>query len=136
MAELILSIRNSLGELSVAANSATQFLQSMNVSRGVIFAANLAIEEIITNTIKYGYDDELAHEIVLRLDLSESVLRIEISDDGREFNPFDQPEPALVPSPEGPSIGGLGIHFVRKMLDSRAYCRRGGRNIIKLSKRR
>ena len=62
MAELILSIRNSLGELSVAANSATQFLQSMNVSRGVIFAANLAIEEIITNTIKYGYDDELAHE--------------------------------------------------------------------------
>ena len=83
MAELILSIRNSLGELSVAANSATQFLQSMNVSRGVIFAANLAIEEIITNTIKYGYDDELAHEIVLRLNLSESVLHIEISDDGR-----------------------------------------------------
>ena len=38
-------------------------------------------------------------------------------------------------SSEARQIGGLGIHFVRKMLDTCSYERRDGRNIVKLSKK-
>jgi two-component sensor histidine kinase len=53
----VLKINNDFDDLRAAADSATQFLKSNNASSEVIFAANLAIEEIVTNIIKYGFDD-------------------------------------------------------------------------------
>lgn len=134
MAVLSLSLRNDFDELSNLAEQVTTFLETNGVSAEAVFAANLAIEELVTNIIKYGYDDEAAHEIQLDLTLKDSVLAIEIRDDGHEFNPFDRPEPdTTLPAAER-DIGGLGIHFVRKMLDSCLYERRDGMNIVSVSK--
>ena len=47
----------------------------------------------MTDTIKYGYDDARKHEIIVHLEVTENSLNIEICDDGREFNPFNEPEP-------------------------------------------
>ena len=135
MANVVLKINNDFDDLRAAAGSAKQFLESKSVSSHVIFAANLAIEEIVTNIVKYGYDDALKHEITLRLEVTENTLNIEICDDGREFNPFNQPEPGISLQPKDPNIGGLGILFVRKMLDVCVYNRRDGRNTVKLSKK-
>ena len=135
MSDVVLRINSDFDYLAAAADATTQFLESNNASPDVIFAANLAIEEIVTNIIKYGYDDALKHEITVRLDLTENMLNIEICDDGKEFNPFNQAEPDTSLPPGEPQIGGLGIHFVRKVLDACAYDRRDGRNIVKLSKK-
>ena len=133
MAELFLNIHNDLDELSVAADAATRFLERNKASSDVIFTANLAIEEIVTNIVKYGYEDSSTHEITVRLTLNESALEIETCDDGKAFNPFSQPEPDA--SCAAHKVGGLGIHLVRNMLDAYAYERRDGRNIVKLSKK-
>lgn len=135
MPDLVYKINSDFDDLPVAADAATQFLEGNNASEGVIFAANLAIEEIVTNTIKYGYDDARKHEIIVRLEVTENSLNIEICDDGREFNPFNEPEANVSRRSHESQIGGLGIHFVRKMLDTCAYDRREGRNIVKLSKK-
>jgi serine/threonine-protein kinase RsbW len=133
VADFFLKIKSDFDDLPAAADAATQFLESNNAFPGVIFAASLAIEEIVTNIIKYGYDDALKNEITVRLALLENMLEIEICDDGEEFNPFNQPEPDV--SSGARRIGGLGIHFVRNMLDTCSYERRNGRNIVKLSKK-
>ena len=133
--DIVFKINSDFVDLPAAADAATQFLEGNNASEGVIFAANLAIEEIVTNTIKYGYDDARKHEIIVRLEVTENSLNIEICDDGREFNPFNEPEPNVSLRSDEPRIGGLGVHFVRKMLDTCAYDRRKGRNIVKLSKK-
>ncbi|HEY5705080.1 MAG TPA: ATP-binding protein [Terrimicrobiaceae bacterium] len=135
MSDFILKINNDFDALPAAAEAVTQFLESNNASPDVVFAANLAIEEIVTNIIKYGYDDALKHEITVRLEVTENTLNLEICDDGKEFNPFDQPEPDISDPSEGSRIGGLGIHFVRKMVDVCAYHRRDGRNIVKLRRK-
>ena len=93
MADLVVKIANDLDELSVAADAATRFLERNKASSDVIFAANLAVDEIVTNIIKYGYEDSLTHEIIVRLTLVEGSLEIETCDDGKAFNPFSQPEP-------------------------------------------
>jgi serine/threonine-protein kinase RsbW len=129
------TIRNNFDELPAAAGAATQFLESNNASTEVIFAANLAIEEIVTNTIKYGYNDALQHEIAIRLSLTKRVLWIEICDDGNEFDPFSQPEPNICLPANERQIGGLGIHFLRNMLDTCTYVRREEQNIVSLSKK-
>ena len=70
MADFVLKINSDFDDLPAAADATTQFLESNNASPDVIFAANLAIEEIVTNIIKYGYDDALKHEITVRLALT------------------------------------------------------------------
>ena len=133
--ELTLRLPNTFDALTNAADETTAFLEALAAPSDALFAANLAIEELVTNIIKYGYDDDAAHEITIRLVVSGSKLRIEISDDGHAFNPFDQPEPdTSLPAEERP-IGGLGIHFVRNLLDACAYCRSEGRNIVSLTKK-
>ena len=92
-----------------------QLLESNHAPSEVIFAANLAIEENATNIIKYGYDDDLKHEIAIGLEMTENLLIIEISD-GKEFNPFDRPEADILLPTKEPKIGGLGVHLVRRML--------------------
>lgn len=134
MAVLSLSFRNDFGELPGLADQVTTFLEVHEVPADVVFAANLAIEELVTNIIKYGYDDRNEHSIELSLALENGALSIEIRDDGHEFDPFDRPEPdTSLPAAER-DIGGLGIHFVRKMLDSCAYHRRDGFNIVTVRK--
>jgi serine/threonine-protein kinase RsbW len=133
VADLFLKIRNDLDDLSVAADAAARFLERKKASGDMIFAANLAIEEIVTNIIKFGYEDSLTHEITVRLAMGEGALEIEICDDGKEFDPFAQPESGG--SRAAREAGGLGIHLVRNMLDACAYERREGRNIVKLSKK-
>lgn len=135
VSELTLRLPNSFDALSTAADDTTSFLESHSAPPDAVFAANLAIEELVTNIIKYGYDDSAAHEIVIQLAVNNSELRIAISDDGHAFNPFDQPEPDTSLPAEDRPIGGLGIHFVRNMLDGCAYCRDEGRNTVTLTKK-
>jgi len=133
-AEILLHLANDVSELHAAAEKTTDFLEAHHASPKIIFAANLAIEEIVTNIIKYGYDDDAPHVVDIRLSLENNCLHITIIDDGHEFDPFDHPEPDVNLPLEEREPGGLGIHFVKSLLDSCAYCRREGKNIVTLTK--
>jgi len=96
------------------------------------FKVNLALEEIVINVMNYGHDDGL-HEIDITLTTEEDSLTIEIVDDGRPFDPLhDAPIPDVNAELEDRNIGGLGIHFVRKMMDDVRYRREEGKNHLTL----
>ena len=57
---------------------------------------NLCLDEILNNTISYGYHDSDSHCIRVTLTLADGVVTAEIVDDGK---PFD---------PEGTARGGSG----------------------------
>ena len=63
MPTLAFKIRNDLNDLRGVAAATTEFLEARRASQEVIFAANLAIEEMVSNTVKYGYSDGLQHQI-------------------------------------------------------------------------
>jgi serine/threonine-protein kinase RsbW len=132
---LAFKIPNDLNNLRGISVATTEFLETNGASREVIFAANLAIEEMVSNTIKYGYIDHLQHQIEIQLSLSTNALEIEIRDDGCPFDPFGYPAPRLSLPSEKRNAGGLGIHFVRNILDGFTYMRREGQNICRLTKR-
>lgn len=133
--DLTLRIPPTLDALATAADETTAFLEGHSAPSDVVFAANLAIEELVTNSIKYATGATPAGEIVIRLALKPGEVHIAIEDGGQAFNPFDQPEPdTSLPAGERP-IGGLGIHFVRHLLDSCTYRRSAGRNIVSLIKK-
>ena len=128
--EMQLTLKNDFAEIPPAADAVDYFLAGDGASPDLLDFARLVIEELVSNTIKYGYDDRSTHEIHVNARIEGGTVVLEVSDDGRPFNPLDVPEPAAhLPAHERP-IGGLGLHFIRSLSDSFHYERREGRNIV------
>ena len=96
---------------------------------------NLALDEVVTNVIRYAHDDGRQHPIVVRLALEQGVLTAQVEDDGRAFNPLDAPVPDIGAGIDDRPIGGLGIHLVRSVMTSVEYRREDGRNVLTMKKR-
>ena len=101
-----------------------------------IMNANLSLDELITNIVSYGYSDTDEHEIRITLTEQEGSLVIVLEDDGAAFDPFSQsPEPDLDASVEDRRVGGLGVYFVKSLMDEVSYERRERWNRITLTQR-
>lgn len=133
---LELSLANDLSEIPAAAERIEEFCAARELTPKVAYAANLAIDEILTNTISYGYgyDDDEAHRIELTLRVDGDRLIVVIEDDGREFDSSMEREPELETSLEERALGGLGLFLAHQMMDDVAYQRRDSCNIITLTK--
>jgi len=114
--------------LSCVTEEAVRFIEERGVDGRVVYVANLAIEEMGTNILKYGYDDTAVHEILLRLEIHPEALLLVLEDDGHEFNPVKAPEPDVNQLAEQRVPGGLGIHLIRKLAEQMSYERCDGRN--------
>ena len=100
----------------------------------LVFKVNLVLEELGLNILSYGgAGEDRRPEMEIKLISEEDSLTIEVSDDGLPFNPL---EDAKVPDVEAlldeRSIGGLGVHLVRTMMDDLSYERADGRNLLKM----
>ena len=128
------SVGNDLRELAAAAERIGEFCSVHGIPPATAYAVSLSVEELLTNTISYGYEDGGEHHIDLVIRLDGDVLAVEISDDGIEFSPDSAASPDTNASIEDRPIGGLGIFLTRKMMDSVDYRRDAGRNIVTLTK--
>jgi len=131
---LTLRVKSAFAEIPGANQAASRWLADRNAPRTADYLANLAIEELVTNCIKYGYDDSFEHLIEIELMLTDRELVLKVTDDGRPFNPLQAPEPDTNQAVEDLTIGGLGIHLLRKMSDLMEYARIDGKNQVTLRK--
>ena len=94
----------------------------------------LAIEELVTNTIKYGYPAAAATgTLEVALAVTVAAAELTLRDDGRPFDPVTAPSPDLDQSVEERPIGGLGLHLVRRQSASFTYQRLAtGHNEVRL----
>lgn len=110
------------------------FGKMADLSTKALNAINLAIEELFTNVVSYGFDDDKEHTITISLILEGDRVTIRMEDDGEPFNPKDAGEPDLKCSIEDSIVGGLGIHIARKLMDDFHYERCGDKNIVTMTK--
>jgi anti-sigma regulatory factor (Ser/Thr protein kinase) len=110
--------------------SMSDFLDRRSCGPRALYQAQLAAEEIGTNIIKYGYDDQLEHRITLRVECLADCFRLQILDDGHPFDVRQVPEPDLEQSLDDRQPGGLGISLVRRMARRVDYERRDGHNVL------
>jgi len=131
----IINIKSRLSGIEIMNVQLEKMCKEWDISEGVAFSMNLALEEIVTNIINHGYEGREEYGITIRFSLEKHNLRIQIKDGAPEFNPLDLPEPKDLDKPlEERSIGGLGIHLVRKFTDNFSYRRSNNKNIITLLK--
>ena len=130
------SIANDFANLNGLMEGATEFLESQGVDAQAVYRINLALEEMVTNIIKYGYDAPGRHKIEVTLEVGANEVTAVIIDDGHDFNPVLQERRLPAEKPEEREIGGLGIHLMKKLLDRMEHRREEGRNILEITTRR
>lgn len=98
------------------------------------FAANLCLEELVTNTIQHGLHSAPDRMIRVRMSISDEWLEIILKDDAPPFDPFaEAPPPDLDADLDERPIGGLGVHLVKTLMDdARAYYDGSGNLIVLL----
>ncbi len=131
---LRIEVPNTRQGLASASAQADAWTETHAVPPKASYLALLAIEELVTNCIEYGYDDAAEHVIEIDISIANGVLSMMFIDDGHAFNPLAAaaPDPSL--EVEERPIGGLGIHMLRKLSDSMEYERRDGTNRVTLTK--
>ena len=130
-----LRIERRIGELERLAQWIEDFGSRNALAERAILDVQLAVDELVTNTVTHGWNDDRPHEIVVRQRLEQDQWIVELEDDGRAFDPRTVPPPAIDVPPEERPIGGLGIHLARSVVDELDYRREGDRNHLTLRKR-
>jgi anti-sigma regulatory factor (Ser/Thr protein kinase) len=128
-------LRNDLSELDRLCQKCESVGESMGMSKKLIFEMNLALDELFTNIISYGFEDDEEHRIKIEIKVQQNELLIRIEDDGIPFDPILAEAPNLECRIEDCKIGGLGIHLIKKLMDEIHYERMNDINILILKKR-
>lgn len=122
-----LVVKNNLNELHKILEFVKDFCGSGRLI-GFTPKATLILEELLTNVVSYGYDDDTEHAISISLAADDAGLQIIFEDDGRAFDPLAAPKPNIDGSIEERPIGGLGVYLVVSMSDEINYVREGDTN--------
>ena len=128
-------LKSSLSELDHLCQNLETFGKKFGFSKKLIFEINLALDELFTNIISYGFKDDKEHAIKVTLTPRNDELCLCIEDDGTPFNPIDFETPDVACSVDECQIGGLGIHIMKKLMDEVCYERCGEKNVLNLKKK-
>ncbi len=90
---------------------------------------DLLLDELITNVCAYAYPDRAPGDVTVTWSVpAPGELRVEVADQGLEFNPLNAKPPDLTLGLDGRPIGGLGIYLVKTFTSSLSYRREHGWN--------
>ena len=127
-----LSLPNDSADLARVLDEVDEHLAPLPVSAKRKYAVRLALDELLSNVIRYAYDDDARHRIDLKLETG-VPFALTIEDDGKPFDPLaDAPPPVLDGPVEDRPIGGLGLHILKKMGLRLAYRRDAGHNVLRV----
>lgn len=101
----------------------------------VQMAVCVAIEEVFVNVAHYAYGDGQGDMTLgIGFDPEARILTFRMTDKGIPFDPLQKPDPDITLSAEDREIGGLGIFITKQTMDTLAYARENGENILTMTK--
>ena len=125
------TIPNTHGGLKQGLEWLGRWLKGHEVGPEADDKAHLVFEEIVTNIIRYGFDDNREHPIEVGARMDADELTLTFDDDGRPFDPRSAPQFVRADALEMAPIGGRGLILVRRAARRLDYKRtEKGRNLL------
>jgi serine/threonine-protein kinase RsbW len=131
---LVIELQGNLSEIPTLAGRIEAFGARNKIPQAAIGQINLALDELLTNTMSYGFDSAGSRRIAITLRIDDGIVAVEVLDGGTPYDPFARPDPDVTQPIEKRPIGGLGVFFVRKLMDRVDYERVNGQNRVTLVK--
>ncbi|HPE33788.1 MAG TPA: ATP-binding protein [Bacteroidales bacterium] len=132
----LLTILNKFEQIPDVEEFVLQTASNWNIDPETINELVLSTEEIVSNIINYGFNDVSEdREINILMMKNETKISIIIKDDGMAFNPLGKENPDSIEKPvEEREAGGLGIYFVKELMDHVDYHHEGKFNLLTIEK--
>jgi serine/threonine-protein kinase RsbW len=103
--------------LATIADFIAEMGRDAGFDQDTIFHVQMAVDEACSNVIEHAYQGEDRGDITLTCRCEEKEWVILIYDQGRAFDPSSVPEPNLNPNLDEIKTGGLGLYFMRQLMD-------------------
>jgi serine/threonine-protein kinase RsbW len=130
-----LRIASSQEGIREAAEGFDEFARAHALPQRAKWPFQVALDEMLSNIVRYGYGGDHEGEIEIRLELRQGVLQVTIEDEAAPFDPLQAKEPATDLGLAERDVGGLGISIVRKLMEAVEYERAGNRNRVVFRRR-
>lgn len=127
-------IAGRLGEVRRLVRAVESFANAHGLRPSTRHAVQVALDEIVSNAIRHGAGSNPLR-ICVRICLEDQCVAVVVEDNGVPFNPLSRPRPQLERELRKRPPGGVGILFVRDLMDQLSYRRKDGRNVLEMRKR-
>ena len=91
---------------------------------------NLVLTEATTNAIKHAKENDPKDKVRITINIQDAELNIKVYDHGQGFDLDNVPLPDF----DHPKESGMGIFFIRTLMDSVTYTRQGEFNVLEIIK--
>jgi len=108
--------------------------RAWGVSDQARFDILLAVDEAVSNIVNHGYGAQ-GGPITLRIQRQGGDVHIQLIDNGVTFDPTHVAQPELSGPLAQRRIGGLGLYFMRQVMDDVRYEHDERGNVLQLIKR-
>ena len=130
-----ITLPNDVKQIDQLHEFVDEVCESLEFKPSTTMQMNLALEEAVVNVMNYAYPTGTVGNVEVSAEANDAWLKFTITDQGTPFDPTAKEEVDITLSIEERPIGGLGIHLVRKMMDSINYERIDGCNVLTLLKK-
>jgi len=105
-----------MGDLPALVSVVEQVCRQAGADDDALFSLRLAVEEVFTNILDYGYPGGTG-PVTVHIDAQPGQVRISFADAAPRFDPATVVAPKLDVPLEQRELGGFGWHFVRQVVD-------------------
>jgi len=126
--QLDVKMHARLSEVRKLSNLVEAFGDANGLPGPKVFAVNLALDELITNTVMHGIEGTTEVEIRIGMRVDAGKLTVVLEDNGQPFDPTRDDSVDVTSPLEERSVGGLGLHLVKSFADRISYRFVDGRN--------
>jgi len=123
-----------IGNINDVTTFVEEKLETMDCPMKVIMQIDVAIDELFSNIVNYGYED--GGIITVCVDELQDPRRVAITfiDEAIPYDPLAKEDPDVTLDIKDRSIGGLGIYLVKKTMDHMEYEYKDKKNILRIEK--
>ncbi len=115
-----LEVEAKLESLSIIGDFIAGTMERLGIDPATIYQVQLAVDEACTNIVQHAYSGR-GGSITLICALVNDNFIVTIRDKGEPFDPCSVPPPDLEANLDNRKVGGLGIYFMRKLMDDVKY---------------
>ena len=110
-------------------------LEKIGCPMKTVIQFNIAVDEIYSNIVKYGYPKTPGPVTVSVIEKEDPhIVCLRFADEGIPYNPLTNQDPDVTLSADERNIGGLGIYMVKNTMDDVRYKYENGQNILTIFK--
>lgn len=131
-----LTISGELSNLGAVADFIAQSGRASGLDERETYHVQMATDEAVTNVIEHAYHGRSDGRIDISCERRGDEFIVEIKDFGKPFDPSQVRSPRVKGPLSRRTIGGLGVFFMKKLMDSVEFSHDVERgNIVRMVKR-